>query len=89
MRFNFEIRYVKGELNKVADTLSCYYEHDYWMEVPEMQDYVNADIRLDPDHDDLPKEHLFKVKEKVIESRVKNANEMKVQVELRALRERI
>jgi hypothetical protein len=63
-RFNFDIRYIKGELNKVADVLSWYYEHNYWTEVPEIQDYVNANIRLDPDHDDLPKECLFEVEEK-------------------------
>jgi hypothetical protein len=88
-RFDFDIRYVKGELNKVADALSQYYEHDYWTEVPEIQDYVNADVRLDPDHDDLPKERLFKVEEKVIESRVQDANAKKIQVEIRALRERV
>jgi hypothetical protein len=86
-RFDFDIRYVKGELNKVADALSWYYEHDYWTEVPEIQDYVNADVRLDPDHDDLPKERLFEVEEKVIESRVQDANAKKIQVEIRALRE--
>jgi RNase H-like domain found in reverse transcriptase len=53
-RFNFDIRYVKGTLNKVADALSHYYEHDYWTEVPELQDYVNTDIWLDPEHDEVP-----------------------------------
>src|ERR1700733_12287905 len=43
-RFDFDIRYVKGILKKVANMLSQYYEHDYWMEVPEIQDYMNADI---------------------------------------------
>jgi hypothetical protein len=89
VRFDFDIRYVKGELNKVADALSQYYEHDYWTEVPEIQDYINANIRLDPDHDDLPKEHLFKVEEKVIESRVQDVNAKKIQVEIRALREHV
>jgi hypothetical protein len=43
-RFDPDIRYIKGEWNKVADALSWYYEHDYWTEVPELQDYVNTDI---------------------------------------------
>jgi hypothetical protein len=82
VRFDFDIRYVKGELNKVADMLSWYYKHNYWTEVPEIQDYVNTDVRLDPDHDDLPKEHLFEVKEKVIESKVQDMNTKKIQVEI-------
>ena len=27
--FYFDIRYIKGTLNKVADALSRYYEHNY------------------------------------------------------------
>ena len=52
--FDFDIQYVKGLLNKVVDGLSQYFEHDYWIEVPELQDYMNTDICLDPEHDDLP-----------------------------------
>jgi hypothetical protein len=44
---------------------------------------------LDPDHDDLPKEHLFKVEEKVIEFRVQEVNAKKIQVEIQVLREHI
>ena len=84
-RFDFDIRYVKGSLNKVADALSRYFEHDYWTEVPELQDYVNADVRLDPEHDDLPLERLFKVEEGVIESRVCRENFAKVVAEISAL----
>jgi hypothetical protein len=53
-RFDFDIRYIKGELNKGADCLSCYYENDEWNEVHAVQDYVNADLRLDPELDDIP-----------------------------------
>ena len=88
-RFDFNIRYIKSTLNKVADVLSQYYEHDYWTEVPELQDYVNADVRLDPEHDDLPWECLFKVEEGVIERRVRRMNSARVLAEVQALRERI
>ncbi|KAF8219382.1 hypothetical protein L208DRAFT_1340846, partial [Tricholoma matsutake] len=77
-RFNFDIRYVKGTLNKVADVLSQYYEHDFRTGVPEIQDYVNADIHLDPEHDNLLWQRLFKVKEGIIELRIRGVNSAKV-----------
>ena len=46
-RFDFDIRYI-GTLNKVADALSRYYEHDYWTNVPELHDYVNTNVRRGP-----------------------------------------
>ena len=88
-RFDFDIRYVKSLLNKVVDALSRYFKHDYWSEVPELQDYVNADICLDPEHDDLPLECLFEVEEGVIESRVHRENSAKVVAEILALWERV
>lgn len=88
-QFDFDIQYIKGMLNKVADVLSRYFEHEYWTEVPELQDYVNADVHLDPEHDNLPWEHFFKVKEEVIESRVCKANSNKNEIEICALQERI
>lgn len=88
-RFNFGIRYMKSTLNKVVDALSRYYEHNYWMEVPGMQDYINTNVRLDSEHDDLPWEQLFEIKEGVIKSKVRRTNSTKVHVELCALQERI
>ncbi|KAF8238510.1 hypothetical protein L208DRAFT_1077950, partial [Tricholoma matsutake] len=58
--FDFDIRYVKGTLNKVADvvlrvdTLSCYYQFDSWDDTPLAQHYIFADMHLDPNHEDLP-----------------------------------
>jgi len=53
-RFNFDIRYIKGKLNKIADCLSRYYESDTWYDVYDISEYVNADVRLDPTLDDVP-----------------------------------
>jgi len=38
--------------------------------MPELHDYINTDIRLDPEHDDLPREQVLEIKEQVIETRV-------------------
>lgn len=39
-RFDFDITYVKGETNLVADALSRYYENDQWDESHEAFQYV-------------------------------------------------
>jgi len=77
-RFDSDIRYIKGTLNKVAGALSRYYKHDYWTSMPELHDYINADIRLDPEHDDLPREQVFEIEEQIIETRVQKMNSTKV-----------
>jgi RNase H-like domain found in reverse transcriptase len=52
--FNFDITYVKGEMNLVADALSRYYENNQWDESYNASHYVNTDARLDPKGEDLP-----------------------------------
>ena len=64
VRFDFDIRYIKGTLNKVADVLSRYYEHDYWTNVPELHDYINANVRLDPEHDVCQEREPLKLRDK-------------------------
>jgi hypothetical protein len=53
-RFDFDITYVKGETNLVADALSRYFENDHWDDSYDESQYVNADARLDPEGEDLP-----------------------------------
>ena len=52
-RFDYQLMHVPGKDNKVADCLSRYYENDNVDDLHPPQDYVNADVRLDPDWEDL------------------------------------
>ena len=61
-RFDFDITYVKGEYNKVADCLSRYYESDTNLDVHSPTDFVQADRRIDPDGEDLPGDRANEVK---------------------------
>jgi len=50
---------VKGVENKVADCLSCYYKMEGGEGVQnECINWVNADVRLNPEGDDLPQDRL-------------------------------
>jgi hypothetical protein len=66
-RFDFDITYVKGEYNKVADCLSRYYESDNHSDVHELHEFVNVDRKLDPGGDDLPSRRLMEIKERTVE----------------------
>lgn len=57
-RFDYEITYVKGEENVVADCLSRYHESDIPGELHPRHGYVNADSRLDPEGECLPMDRL-------------------------------
>jgi RNase H-like domain found in reverse transcriptase/Integrase zinc binding domain len=57
-RFKYEVMHVPGEQNKVADCLSRYYENDRYDEVHEHHQYVSADVRLNPNSEDLTELHL-------------------------------
>jgi hypothetical protein len=56
-RFSFEIKYLKGEDNKVADGLSHYFASDTPEDIHSRAAFVNADLRLDLEADDLPIAH--------------------------------
>jgi hypothetical protein len=66
-RFDFDIRYIWGKLNKVADCLSRYYESDTWYDVYDVSEYVNADVRLNPTLDDVPWNRLQEIKDHTVE----------------------
>ncbi|KAG6805261.1 hypothetical protein H0H92_016067, partial [Tricholoma furcatifolium] len=76
-RFNFDITYVKGELNKVADCLSRYFESNTPDDVYDPYAYVRADVRIDPEGDDLPLPRYQEVKERVVELRAMRAEELR------------
>jgi len=69
-QFNFDIRHIKGKLNKVADCLSWYYESDTWYDVYDVSEYVDTDIRLDPTLDDVPWNRLREIEDRTIEMHV-------------------
>jgi RNase H-like domain found in reverse transcriptase/Integrase zinc binding domain len=89
LHFDFDIRYIKGKLNKVADTLSRYYQFDSWDDTPLAQHYIFADVRLDPNHEDLPWDRHIEIRDRVIENRSSAAQQKQVTEQLAALRERI
>ena len=53
-RFDFDIQYVKGSSNKVADSPSQYYQSDTEDDTHPTYNFVNADSQLDPEGEDLP-----------------------------------
>jgi len=75
-KFDFDITYIKGEFNKVADCLSRYYESDTNADIHEFHEYVQADRRIDPEGEDLPNARRQEIKERVIEIHSMHAMEI-------------
>ena len=57
----YEIMHVPGILNKVADCLFRYYENDRFDEIHESHHYISANLRLDPQHEDLTELRLKEI----------------------------
>ncbi|KAG6881375.1 hypothetical protein C0995_002095, partial [Termitomyces sp. Mi166 len=68
--------YVKGELNKVADCLSRYFESDTPDDVHNIYDYVQADKRIDSEGKDLPLHRFHEIAEKRVEIQAMQAQEL-------------
>jgi hypothetical protein len=78
-RFKFTVKHVPGELNKVADCLSRYYENDLSDEMHASHHYVSADVRLDPNHEDLTELRLTELRTpQVMARRLRDRNEDRV-----------
>ncbi|KAG6858454.1 hypothetical protein C0995_016496, partial [Termitomyces sp. Mi166 len=75
-KYDFDITYVKGELNKVTDCLSRYFESDTIDDVHNVYDYVQADKQIDPEGEDLPLHRFHEIAEKKVEIRAMQAQEL-------------
>ena len=53
---------MKGVSNKVADSLSRYYQSDTWEDVHPSYDYVNADSQLGLEGEDLPWNNVVEIR---------------------------
>ncbi|KAG6892354.1 hypothetical protein C0995_004159, partial [Termitomyces sp. Mi166 len=90
-RYQFDITYVKGKLNKVADCLSRYFESDTQDDVHDIHDFVQVDKHIDLEGEDLPLHRFQEIVEHQVEIQAMQAHEvccskqLKEQLELRDL----
>ena len=63
--FNYDTIHVDGDQNRVADTLSCYFEYDTIEDKIPNTDFVKADEILDPDGDLVPIKRFVEIRTNV------------------------
>ncbi|KAG6883826.1 hypothetical protein C0992_007681, partial [Termitomyces sp. T32_za158] len=77
LRYQFDITYVKGELNKVVDCLSRYFKSDTHDDVHNVYDFVQANKRIDLEGKDLPLHWFQEIAEHHIEIRAMQDHELR------------
>lgn len=77
-RFDHEMIYVQGHLNKVADCLSRYFATDTPDETHPEHWYVNADARLDLEGEDLPSARIAELRAITTRSRQRQLERTKL-----------
>ncbi|KAL1947388.1 hypothetical protein VTO73DRAFT_14349 [Trametes versicolor] len=68
-RFDYDVLWVEGVSNRVADALSRYYTHEEATAAHAPYDLVSADARLDPDGDTLDNDHIVELRASRVEDR--------------------
>src|SRR6202040_2807439 len=73
-RFDYDIQYIKGTSNRVADSLSRYYQSDTVEDNHPSYDYITVDAQLDPEGEDLPWIRMIEVHAMSMRSRTLREN---------------
>src|ERR1700720_3297237 len=73
-QFDYDIQYIKGTSNKVANSLSRYYQSDTDEDNYPSYDYVTVDAQLDPEGEDLPWIRMIEVRTMSMRSRTLREN---------------
>ena len=60
--FDYDIQYIQGTSNKVADSLSRYFQSDMDEDNYSLYDYVTVDALHDPEGEDLPWIRMIEVR---------------------------
>src|ERR1700720_4329675 len=73
-RFNYDIQYIKGTSNKVADSLSRYYQSDMDEDSHPSYNYITVDAQFDTEREDLPWIRMIEVRTMNMHSRTLREN---------------